>query len=254
MPILFPANRIENGKFEFDGREYIFPINEKATNCHLHGFLHNAEFHVIEKEECFIRCRYDSDELYSFFPHRFCVEIFYSLSDMGLMQETSVYNLSETDMPLFLGFHTTFNIPFADGSREENVSIFAEVGDEVERDMSTYLPTGRILTCDEISRQFSNGKFFPANNKISRHYKSDKNGRIELLDMEKQMKIVYENDEKFGWRLFYNGSGEGFICLEPQTCMVNCQNLQIDGENTGFDFIEPDNFKKYISKIYIEKF
>ena len=37
MPILFPVNRIENGIFEFEGREYVFPINEPSTGCHLHG-------------------------------------------------------------------------------------------------------------------------------------------------------------------------------------------------------------------------
>ena len=37
MPLLFPVNRIENGTFEFEGRRYVFPINEPSTGCHLHG-------------------------------------------------------------------------------------------------------------------------------------------------------------------------------------------------------------------------
>ena len=33
MPVLFPVNRISGGRFRFQGREYVFPINEPATGC-----------------------------------------------------------------------------------------------------------------------------------------------------------------------------------------------------------------------------
>lgn len=44
MPVLFPVNRISGGRFEFEGREYIFPINEPNTGCHIHGTLHSETF------------------------------------------------------------------------------------------------------------------------------------------------------------------------------------------------------------------
>ena len=254
MPILFPVNRIEKGEFEFEGRRYVFPVNEKETNCHIHGFSHQAEFKLIEKSENSVRCKYDSDELYEFFPHEFSVEVSYFLDEDGLTQETCVHNRSGTNMPVFLGFHTTFNVPFISDSRAQNVCVFAQIGDEIERNMRNYLPTGRILSGDEIHRQLNSGDFYPANNKISRHYKAGKTGKIELSDIEKHLKIVYDNDSKFGWRLFYNKCGEGFMCLEPQTCMVNCQNMNLDRKNTGFDYIAPNASKKYVSRIYLEEF
>lgn len=254
MPILFPVNRISNGKFEFEGRKYTFPINEPETNCHLHGLLHTAKFEIVQMNESFVKCRYDSDELYEFFPHKFRVEITYSLSESGLLQETCIYNLSDTNMPIFLGFHTTFNMPFVKDASTESIRVFAEVEDEIERDMSSYLPTGKILPEDDISRQFKCGEFKSLGNKISRHYKADKTGRIEILDKEKGYKIIYENDKKFGWRLFYNGNADEFICLEPQTCTVNCQNSEFDRNFSGFDYIEPKAHKKYVSRIYVEEF
>ena len=39
MPVLFPANRIETGAFEFEGRVYKFPVTEERTNCFIHGDL-----------------------------------------------------------------------------------------------------------------------------------------------------------------------------------------------------------------------
>ncbi len=252
MPILFPVNRISDGTFEFEGRKYTFPINEPETGCHLHGLLHKAEFELTDIGESFIKCKYKSDKLYEFFPHEFSIEITYSLSEKGMTQETRICNLSNSNMPVLLGFHTTFNIAFVTGTFNKNVCVFAEVGDVIERNKN-YLPTGRILPSDNITHQFNNGEFRVFGNKISRHYKADKDGRIELTDRESGLKIIYENDKKFGWRLFYDGDAKEFICLEPQTCMVNCQNSEFGSEYTGFDYIKPNSYKKYISKICVEE-
>jgi aldose 1-epimerase len=39
IPILFPPNRYEGGKFPWQGKVYQFPVNEKAIENHLHGFF-----------------------------------------------------------------------------------------------------------------------------------------------------------------------------------------------------------------------
>ena len=252
MPILFPPNRIQDGHIVFEGREYLFPINEPETNCHLHGFLHQAEFQIAEQGASFVRCQYESDELYQFFPHKFRFEILYSLSTQGLLQEVTIHNLSTTNMPVSLGFHTTFNLPFFQASSSENIRIFAQVGDEVERDTLRYLPTGRILPVDEISAALNYCEFDPSTQHISKHYKSSGEGRIELYDIKNHIKIIYSNDIQYKWRLFFNGGSRDFICLEPQTCMVNCQKSDWDSAYTGFDYIAPDTYKKYVSRIDIQ--
>lgn len=252
MPILFPVNRIQNGEFVFEGRKYTFPINEIETGCHLHGFLHTAEFNVEEHGENYIKCVYESDELYNFFPHQFKIEIMYSLSENGLLQETCVHNLSSENMPVFLGFHTTFNVPFVKSGEAENIRIFAEVGDVIERNMATYLPTGRIIA-DDVSNLMNVGEFKTYGNEISKHYKAKKSGNIKIRDISNNLCVCYENDKKFGWRLFYNGDADKFICLEPQTCMVNCQNVEGDRKNVGFTYIKPNECETYISRIYVKQ-
>ncbi len=251
MPILYPVNRISGGQFEFEGRIYKFPINEPATNCHLHGMLHETAFEIIQKGESFIQCAFENK--YLDFPHKFRVEIMYSISAEGLMQKTAITNLSDENMPNFLGYHTTFNIPFIEGTKPDDVRLFAEIGDEIERNMDVYLPTGRILPYDEISKKINSGTFIPTEKSISRYYKASGKGRIELIDTKQKVKLVYENDKKFGWRLFYNGNAEEYICLEPMTCMANCPNAPFECEYTGFDSIPPQSTKEYISKIRLEK-
>lgn len=252
MPILYPVNRISGGSFIFEGREYRFPVNEPATNCHLHGVIHNEPFEIVAKENNSIKCGYRQEKT-SFFPHSFKIEITYSLGENGLEQITEIFNLSDRNMPNFLGFHTTFNIPFVEGSSVDGIVIKADLGEEIERNMKNYLPTGNILPIDDITRKIKGGKFNPFEKIISRHYKADCGGVMEIKDRTAGIKMVYENDDKFGWRLIYNGNADEYICLEPMTCMANCQNSPFERELAGFDYIEPDSSKVYISKIRLEE-
>ena len=52
----------------------------------------------------------------------------------------------------------------------------------------------------EINNPFLYGK--PLGNKISRHNKADKDGKIEILDKEKSITIIYENDKNLAGGYF----------------------------------------------------
>ena len=118
--------------------------------------------------------------------------------------------------------------------------------------MRVYLPTGRILPEDEITKKLRDGSFQPLGKRISRHYKAEQRGLMELRDLKRNISVVYENDRKFPWRLLYNGNAEEYICLEPMTCIANCQNGPFDRAYAGFDFIKPGTAKKYVSRIFLK--
>ena len=251
MPILYPVNRIKNGNFVFENRKYSFPINEPNTNCHIHGFLHETQFDAVHVNENCVNCRYEGQ--YADCMQKFRIELYYEISDKGLLQKTTITNLSDKNMPNFLGFHTTFNIPFANSSDAKNIRVRVDNDLEVQRNMDTYLPTGTFPEPDDVTRSLKDGSFVSHGRPISRHYRAGASGAMEIYDVKNKLKVVYENDKKFGWRLIYNGNGEDYICLEPQTCMVNCPNSGLDREFTGFDYIKPGSSKEYVSKIYINK-
>ncbi len=254
MPILFPVNRIENGRFEFEGREYVFPINEPKTCCHLHGELHKTVFDVIELTDNKIRCGYTAtkNKPYLLFPHEFEIITEYELRGDGFYHTVTVINNSTQSMPIFLGFHTTFNTLFTKNSRPENIRVLAEISEEYERNMElNYLPTGKKPAFDAVSLALSHGTFNPFDKKISRHYRGG--GRMTITDIASRLRIVYQNDEKYQFRLIYNGADDGYICLEPQTCLANCQNSPFSREEAGFDFLKPQESKTYRSKIYLEE-
>ena len=251
MPILFPVNRISGGCFEFEGREYRFPINEPSTGCHLHGELHATPFEAREVSESRVLCAYRAESgEYLGFPHAFEITIEYSLGEGGMIHVTEVKNLSGENMPCMLGFHTTFNSGFAGGGE---VRAFADIAEEYRRNMKNYLPTGEKPSFDDISNLINSGELSPYGRAISRHYRAGRSGLMTLENLERGLKIVYENDEKFAFRLIYNGAGDEYICLEPQNCAANAPNAPFGRVEGGFDFIRPGESKKYISKIYLRR-
>ncbi len=248
MPVLFPVNRISGGQFIFEERVYSFPINEPNTNCALHGEMHCKEFEIISQSESQIVCLYRAKEgAYLGFPHTFEIEISYQLDEGGFEQNTVVRNCSDKNMPVLLGFHTTFRVPFVEDGDIRNIRIHADVAEEYERNMQNYLPTGNILSADAISEALLKGQYIP-DQKLSRLYKAGASRTMEIIDYEKQCKVIYENDAKLGFRLIYN-EGRGFICLEPQTCIANAPNSPFERYSVGFDHIEPGKEKSYRSHI-----
>ena len=141
LPILFPPNRIADGRYVFEGRTYQYPITiEREGNYH-HGVLKSEAFLVSKARETdrevMIECRYyanaGNDAVYRDFPHEFKCKITYRLTAEGLEQEVVFFNRSETRMPLGVGFHTPLTIPFAGGTDADYVMRLA-VGEEVELD------------------------------------------------------------------------------------------------------------------------
>lgn len=252
MPILFPVNRIEGGEFTFEGRKYVFPINEPATGCHLHGDLHRMPFVAVEKSDTkAVFCYRAEKGAYLGFPHAFEIRMTYELTGECFCHTVTVCNRSAENMPLTLGFHTTFNTRLFPKSRTEHVRVFANITEEYERNMAVnYLPTGVMPPFDATSRALADGTYIPFGKGLSRHYRGQ--GRMTLTDTDAGLCMVYENDEKYGFRLIF-GDGATYICLEPQTCLANCQNAPFPRAATGFDYIAPECEKTYRSKIYLEE-
>lgn len=239
-PILFPVNRIENGAFYFNGRIYTFPINEKNTNCHLHGNLHQKEFTVIEQTENSITCYYEEKARVGFL-HDYAITINYTLSDQGLLQIVTVKNLSDSEMPCMLGFHTTFSV-------KENCLIKTQIDKEIERNMNNYLPTERVLPLDSDGKNLLNGTFTPKT--LSKHYLAG-GDTAEIFFPDEKVKVVYEYDKKYLYRLIY--ASQDFICLEPQTCVVNAPNLIGQLKNSGLISIKPYSELNFYTKIRLKE-
>lgn len=253
LPILFPPNRIEDGRYVFEGRTYQYPITiEKEHNYH-HGILKSEPF-VVSKavetdDEVLIECRYYSnaanDAIYKDFPHEFKCKITYRLTAGGLEQEVMLANRSKTSMPVGVGFHTPMRILFAGGT-DADYAMRVAVAEQVELS-DRNLPTGkklplsekfaklrgeglRVTGCEAIEAGFTLGE-------IEVDGKPYRGALVENL--RTGVRTFYEVDEQTTyWTIWNNGGQVPYCCPEPQSWTTNAPNGS-DPAAAGFRSIAP---------------
>lgn len=264
LPILFPPNRIADGRYTFEGRTYQYPITiEKEHNYH-HGVLKSEPFIVSKAretaEEVMIECRYyanaGNDAVYRNFPHEFRCKITYWLTAEGLEQEVMFSNRSKTRMPLGVGFHTPMMIPFAGGAAEDYV-MRAAVGEQVELS-DRNLPTGRKLPLsDQFAKLRSEGLQVTGCEPIEagftlREIEVDgKPYRGALVENRRTgVRTFYEADEQTTyWTIWNNGGQVPYCCPEPQSWTTNAPNAA-DPAAEGFRSIYPGESWRMTFRLY----
>lgn len=267
LPVLFPPNRIEDGTFKVEGRVYKFPINEPNNNNYMHGFIKNDKWKIVRKEivnesEVEIEAIFDFNEkheFYKYFSHKFKFKLIYNLSSRGLTQTASVINLSDEKMPVGVGFHTAFNIPFNSDGEDDEYKVIASIDKRWEQD-GRNLTTGKILDLTSEEKQYLNKGINPSAYKIESHYTLKNmnirgtkfNGAI-IEDVSKGLRLIYKMGHDYKHVVIWNDMGDKhYICIEPQTCMINAPNIDLDKDITGFKMLLPMDTWSETCTIYVE--
>lgn len=206
MPLLFPSNRIEHGRFEFDGQVWQLPINEEGRHNHIHGLLTDAPFVVDIIAADRMACHYDNRGERFPFPCRFDLQ--FALTAAGLRQDLVITNTGYSRMPLSLGLHTTFVKPaFFQVPVVEHWAIDSE-----------HIPTGELLALNAQEQQYRDGCSLEQQD-IAGFYSSA--GRTARVD-----DIIYTVSPEYDQWIIYNAGGtEDFLCVEPQVGQVNSLNV-----------------------------
>jgi aldose 1-epimerase len=113
------VNRIRNGNYSFEGRNYQLPINEHNLGNAIHGFLARKTFEIIEKkcnddfaEVSFIH-HYTGD--FQGYPFPFIFTLSYKLSSNGILTvHFNCKNTGDKNMPFACGWHPYFTLANAD--------------------------------------------------------------------------------------------------------------------------------------------
>lgn len=234
LPILFPPNRIRDGVYCFDGRKYVFPINEPARHHHIHGFLSATAFS--ECADGVFEYRATREMPYLNFPHAFTMRRSYRLDERGMTHTIEVVNDSDTRMPLGIGVHAAWNVPQADWQLHIPVRRRWLLDERI-------LPTGESVEHDALTDAMRAGTLCPEETAMSCLLETE-NGEISLVG--EHHAIVCDMDARFRFVMMWNGGGgQRFVCPEPQTWMVDAPNLSLPAEITGFDALEPSERRVY---------
>jgi len=232
IPVLFPPNRIADGCFVFEGKHYRLPVNETAHRNHLHGLVVGKPWRVLSADETSAELLFsftpDSPE-YSGFPFSFSLTRKVRLTEFGLIDEMEVFNQGQSDMPLGLGYHTTFpainaQIRLCTGAQQ------FEIGER-------FLPTGRMVGWQDFDPRFF---FNPNGINVGFHAQAETGALKDAPDFHgaeiryPEGVLRYATDRKFGFWYTWNKRGKGdFISIEPVSWMADALNQRLPPSATG---------------------
>ncbi|MGM1045868.1 MAG: aldose 1-epimerase [Bacillota bacterium] len=263
IPVLFPPNRYEDGKFPWNGEVHHLPINEEATGHHLHGFVYNIPWKVNEfghsKEEAFVTVSIEVDEnhpVFQSFPFQFHIQLRYSLSHQVLSQRVTVTNIGQEVMPCLLAFHTSINAPYVEGGNAKDYRLKLTIGKRWELN-GRMLPTGSHLELSPDELVMQGAGVYPFFESMDNHYTSAaQNGRnrMELTDIKEKLTLIYDVGTSYKqWMIWNNEATEGFFCPEPQINLVNAPNMEMPKEEIGLFSLQPNEIWEETSRMYVKQ-
>lgn len=262
IPVLFPPNRYEDGKFPWNGQTYQFPVNEEATGNHLHGFLHTIPWTVEEfgttPLESYVTVSVKIDEqhpVFAMLPHKFIFRLRYSLSADGLSQQVFIRNDGDQVMPCLLAFHTTLNAPFSEGSTSEDCKVKFTIGQRWELN-ERKLPTGKYQALTVEEEQMRGEGVSPYFEEMDNHYTAfPQNGRnrMELTDSKLGKTLLYDVGTSYKqWMIWNNNAGRQYFCPEPQVNLVNAPHVDLPGDEIGLFGLAPGEIWEERSRLYVK--
>tara|TARA_R110002049_G_scaffold279949_1_gene459089 strand:- start:54493 stop:55338 length:846 start_codon:yes stop_codon:yes gene_type:complete len=112
--ILFPfANRVKDGIYVFNNKEFQLEANQKQENNALHGLVYNKTFKIIDKNitetSASVVLQYDELKESKGFPYTYSMQLEYVLTKKGINLKVSVKNTDAKAFPFTLGWHPYFS-------------------------------------------------------------------------------------------------------------------------------------------------
>lgn len=254
MPLLFPPNRIADGRFTFEGKTYQFPINEPSRNAFLHGTLYQTPFEVEELADDRVTLVYKAqkDNPYYAYPNAFDLRVEYILNETGLTQNLKVVNHSSVSMPIGMGFHTAFPIPFMPEGKPSDMRICGNLGAEYARDPDRMLTVWEPVADSEDKESIIAGTLCPAGRPISEQYLCGNGRTMRICDVRFGQAIVYELSENYVSWLIWKEEQSDFVCIEPQSWLVNAPNAP-EPEVAGLKAVAPNESMEFSTRTYLSK-
>ncbi|MDX2003561.1 MAG: hypothetical protein SFW35_14085 [Chitinophagales bacterium] len=219
----FP-NRVRDGKYTFQGKEYQLPINEEARHNALHGFVYNKPFeligHVEGHTEASVEFEYNYNGKVEGYPFPFRLSLTYILSEEGLECSTTVLNTGKEAMPIGDGWHPYFKT----GTSVDKLHLLLPPGDLIEVD-ERLNPSGKKSPFSKFNQltvigdhQFDTGFALKIVDDIA---------TTQLYDPQQNLTISLWQEtgpSKYNFLQVYIPPDRQSIAIEPMTCSADAFN------------------------------
>ena len=247
--ILAPwPNRIKDGKYSFNKKDYQLPINEVSKNNSLHGLVANCQWEVIFQDQSKVTLQYllNQPDIY---PGKLQLQVTYEIIENGIEITVLSENVGELSAPYGISIHTYL----VAGALVKNNELLLQLPSDqfLEVDAERLLPiklqavTGTnfdFISLKKISDLFIDHAF---------KYSSDYPRSISLLNAEGQgAEVIFDDQSK--WIQIHTADRDlqadsrMAVAIEPMTCPP-------DTFNSGIDLIVLEPGKKHEYKLKIKR-
>lgn len=249
LPTLYLPNRFDGGLLKTSDGEYHLPVNEVKLGNHLHGWVHKRA-HKIEKvaaeeDKAVLVTSFThgaEDPMYQYFPIDFKITYTFELSDNGLTHKVKLEDLSDKKLPVSICTHTCINAPITDGGRQKSLRLSVPIVERCELDKRC-LPTEKLLPLGTKDMRYKNGTMRPVLHQISNDMYTACDNELDgkpfygvvITDKDTGKRLCNEVSKEYKfWNMWNDRGGNGYFCPEPMTAMINCANLKLSDDVTGY--------------------
>lgn len=218
FPLIPFSNRIQNGSFVFQGKQFQLSRNRKDQAHPIHGYGWSSNWHVDVKsnKRCELSLRYKNND----WPWSFDVKYVLSVDGPSFSQNLKVKNISQTSMPIGIGFHPYF--PDADNAELRfAVDGYWENNEEV-------LPV-KWHTLRNLAN-FS--KLTPLKDLRLDNCFTGWSGTTEVFWPKHSKRLFIEASSNLNHAVIYNPRSDPFFCFEPVSHPNNFCSITSGLQNT----------------------
>lgn len=222
FPLIPYSNRIAEGKFEFDGENYVLDKNFGDHPHSIHGNAWQKEWQVSEDSDTgyILKFLHQAEgEDYYHWPWPYQATQVFELNENELRVTLQYFNLAEKTVPVGLGFH-----PYFANADKSLVQFEAE---------SVLLNNGNTLPCETVDTPEKWSYSTPRNPEPSSvdNCFSGWSGKAKVMWPDAKVQAEISSPEAKNAILFTPPAEKNFVAIEPVTNVNNAINDLQNGES-----------------------
>jgi aldose 1-epimerase len=227
QPLLPWPNRIDGGRFTFDGRPYQLALTEPLRGNAIHGLTRWSHWRPVERSAARVVLEHALDPQPGY-PFSLSLGLHYELTPQGLTVRTSVTNAGVVRCPFGVGFHPYFSCEPA-GARVDASLLKVPASEYVLAD-ARGIPTGRAPvegTLFDFRRARPIGELVLDHAFASLARDPDGRARVELASADQRRRITLWLNESYRYVQIFTGDTlpqaerRLGVAIEPMTCPAN---------------------------------
>jgi aldose 1-epimerase len=223
--VLIPwPNRIEDGRYDFDGASHSLPLNEVPNRNAIHGLVRWAAWTAAEHEPHRVLVAHVVHPQPGY-PFSLSLSIDYSLTDAGLTVHTTATNAGDRDCPYGCGAHPYLT---AGSATVDTLELRIPAGTVLQSDERS-LPTGSAPVAGtdyDFRTRRPIGGLVLDNAFTDLERDADGVARVELRDPESGAGRTLWMDEAYPYVMVFSGDplpdvARRALAVEPMSCPPN---------------------------------